>query len=181
MTWIKIENIVAYAQLADCFDIDNLAEILPDFEYKPEEFNGLTWKPGNIKAAIIILPNGKVICTGAKRIEEVECSINAAIDKMTSAKINVNSKPKIEIQNIIASIDIEKELHLSSISKGLIMENVNYKPEEFPGLLYKIDHLGAVVIVFSSGKIVCTGTKTIDNASKAIELMKEKLSSIEAL
>ena len=181
MTYVKIENIVAYAQIADGFEIDDLAEMIPDFEYKPEEFKGLTLKLDYPKAAILIHSNGKVFCTGAKSIEDVESSIDRAIDKMKAVKISVKSKPKIEIQNIIASTNIEKELHLSSISKGLIMEHVDYKPEEFPGLLYKIDYLGAIVIVFSSGRIVCTGTKTIDDASKAIELVKEKLSSIGAL
>ena len=67
--------------------------------------------------------------------------------------ISIKSKPKIEIQNIIASTDIGRELHLSSISKGLIMEHAYYKPEEFPGLIYKIDNLEATAIVFSSGII----------------------------
>ena len=181
MTNVKIENIVAYAQISDSFDIDHLAEMITDFEYIPEEFKGLSWKIDDPKAAILVLPNGKAICTGTKRIEDVERAINKTLDKINAAKIKVNSNPKIEIQNIIASTNVEKELHLSSISKGLINEHVNYKPEEFPGLIYKIDHLGAIIIVFSSGKIVCTGTKTIDDASKAIELMKEKLSSIGAL
>jgi transcription initiation factor TFIID TATA-box-binding protein len=111
----------------------------------------------------------------------VENSIKRAIEKMKSANIEALQNPKIEIQNIIASTDVERVLHLSSISKGLIMDHVNYKPEEFPGLIYKMDDLGAVVIVFSSGRIVSTGTRTIEGASKAIELMKDKLTSIGAL
>lgn len=181
MTFVKIENIVAYAQLADGFKIEDLAEMIPDFEYQLEEFKGLTWKLDHPKAAILIQSNGKVFCTGAKSIEDVEKSINRAIEKMKAVNISIKSKPKIEIQNIIASTDIGRQLHLSSISKGLIMEHVTYKPEEFPGLMYNMDTLGATLVVFSSGIIVCTGTKTIDNASKAIEMMKEKLLSIGAL
>lgn len=181
MTCVRIENIVAYAKISDHFVIDKIADMISDFEYQPEEFNGLTWKLDFPKSAILILSNGKIFCTGAKTIEDVESSIKKAIDKLKSVDIEVEQKPKIEIQNIIASTDVERELHLSSISKGLIMDHVNYKPEEFPGLMYKIDDLGAVVIVFSSGRIVSTGTRTIEGASKAIELMKEKLTSIGAL
>jgi transcription initiation factor TFIID TATA-box-binding protein len=181
MTHVKIENIVAFAQVADGFEISDLAEMIPDFKYQPEEFNGLTWKLDYPKTAILIISNGKIICTGGETMEDVESSIKQVITKMKIANIDIRLKPKIEIQNIIASTDVEKELHLSSISKGLLMEHVNYKPEEFPGLLYEIVDLGAVIIIFSSGRIVCTGTKNINDATKAIELMKEKLSSIGAL
>ena len=181
MTFVRIENIVAYAKISDYFEIDKIAEMISDFEYKPEDFNGLTWKLSYPKSAILILPNGKIFCTGAKTIEDVESSIKRTIEKIKSANIEVVQNLTIEIQNIIASTDVERELHLSSISKGLIMDHVNYKPEEFPGLMYKMDDLGAVVIVFSSGRIVSTGSRTIEGASKAIELMKDKLSSIGAL
>jgi len=178
---IKIENIVASAQISDGFDIDELAEKIPDFTYNPDEFSGLTMKLEEPKTAVLLLPSGKVICTGAKVMEDVGVSIKKLIDKIKSVKIKVTAKPKIETQNIIASTDVKKELHLSSISKGLLLENVNYEPDEFPGLIYKMDDFGAVLLLFSSGKIVCTGTKSIEDASKAIEMMKEKLSSLGAL
>jgi transcription initiation factor TFIID TATA-box-binding protein len=181
MTYVRIDNIVAYAKISESFEIEKLAEMITDFEYKPEEFNGVTFRLDFPKAAVLILNNGKVFCTGVKTIEDAKSSIHKAIEKIKAANINIETNPNIDIQNIVASTDVGRELHLISISKGLIMDHVNYKPEEFPGLIYKIDNLGAVVIVFSSGRIVTTGTRTIESASKAIELMKEKLTSIGAL
>ena len=72
-------------------------------------------------------------------------------------------------------------MHLSSISNGLILQHVEYKPDEFPGLIYRMDDLCAVLILFSSGKLVCTGAKSIEDATKAVNMMEEKLSSIGAL
>jgi transcription initiation factor TFIID TATA-box-binding protein len=181
MTNLTIENIVAHAKIADSIDITKLAGNDFDFKYNPNEFSGLTLKLDNPKTAVLILPNGKAICTGARNLEDAEASIKIVTNKIKRAGIKVKIKPKVETTNITVSLDLKKELHLASISKGLMLENVNYEPEEFPGLIYKMDDLGAILLLFGSGKIVCTGASTMEDASKAIELMKEKLSSLGAL
>ncbi|UCF49475.1 MAG: TATA-box-binding protein [Thermoplasmatales archaeon] len=181
MDSIKIENIIAYAQLSESFDIENLAEKLPEFYYNPDDFVGLTFKLEDPKTAILLLPNGRAICTGAISIEEVETSILKVIEKITNAGIKINTKPGLEIQNIIVSTNVYKELNLDSISKGLLLKNINYEPDQFPGLIYNIDEIGALLLIFSSGKIVCSGTKNFEDAYKGIEMMIEKLSSLGAL
>ena len=181
MTNIKIENIVVYSQIADSFNIQQLSEEMPEFLYNPDDFNGVTLKLDEPKTAVLILPNGRAICTGAKTIEDAETSIKKVANKLKKVGFTIVSKPKVETQNIIASTDVEKELHLSSISTGLILEHVNYEPENFPGLIYKMDDIGAIMLLFSSGKIVCTGAKNMEDVSTAFETMKEKLSSIGAL
>jgi transcription initiation factor TFIID TATA-box-binding protein len=181
MADMKIENIIAYAQIADNLDIMKLSESSTDFKYNPDEFNGLTLKFDFPKTAILILTTGKAICTGATNMNEVETSFKRLINKIKNVGLEIKAKPIIETQNVIVSTDLEKDLNLSSISKGLLLENVSYEPDKFPGLIYKIDDFGAILVLFSSGKIVCTGGKNMDNASKAIKMMKVKLSSLGAI
>jgi transcription initiation factor TFIID TATA-box-binding protein len=181
MDSIKIENIIAYAQLSESLDIENLAEKLPEFYYNPDDFVGLTFKLEDPKTAILLLPNGRAICTGAISIEEVETSILKVIEKITNAGIKINTKPGLEIQNIIVSTNVYKELNLDSISKGLLLKNINYEPDQFPGLIYNMDEIGALLLIFSSGKIVCSGAKNFEDAYKGIEMMIEKLSSLGAI
>lgn len=178
MNSIKIENIVAYAQISQGIDIEDLIEKIPDFQYNPKDFVGLTFKIDELKTAILLMPTGKAICTGAMSMEEVEISMNKLIEKLINAGIKVDSKPRIETQNIVVSTNLNKELNLSSISKGLLLKNVNYEPDQFPGLIYNMDDIGALLLIFSSGKIVCTGAKNFEDASKAIEMMKDRLSSL---
>jgi len=180
MTEITIENIVAHAQIADDVLIEDIAQKIEGVSYDPEKFKGLTYKMEQPKTAILLLPSGKAICTGAKKIEDVEKALDEFIDKLESINANVKKEIDIEIHNMVVSTDINKELHLSSISKGLLLEKVDYEPSNFPGLIYRMDDFGAIILIFSSGKIVCTGTKDFEEASKAIEIMKEKLTSIGA-
>jgi len=177
---ITVENIIAYAKVADELDIYKISEKVPGFMYDPTEFLGLTLKLEKPNVAILLLPNGKVICTGAKKIEDIEFSIKEVVNKLKSIGIKIKSKTDIEIQNIVASLDLNKELNLDLISKELMLDNTSYEPDHFPGLVYKIDDTGAVLLIFSSGKIVCVGVKNLEDATKAIEMMKEKISSIGA-
>jgi transcription initiation factor TFIID TATA-box-binding protein len=181
MNSIKIENIVANAQISEGFNIEILVEKIPEFIYNPDDFNGVTYKLDIPKTAVLILPSGKAICTGAINMEEVKESIKRLTERIINVGINVNTSPRIETQNIVVSTELNKELDLSSISKSLLLRNVNYEPDQFPGLIYKMDDINVILLFFSSGKIVCTGAKNYDDASKAIEMMKEKLSSFGAI
>ena len=178
---VKIDNIIANTKIAKELNIEEIAEKISEFSYDPDQFKGLTFKLTEPKTAVLILPDGTLICTGAKKNSEIEESFRIIANMMKKAGIKIKAKPKIEIQNVIASTDVKQELHLSSISQALIMENVNYQPEQFPGLIYNMDETGALILIFSSGKIVCNGLKNEKDAKEAIEKIKEKLCSIGAL
>jgi len=180
MTEIIVENIIAYAKIADELDIHKIAEKVPGFMYDPTEFLGLTLKLDEPNVAVLLLPNGKLICTGAKKIDDIESSIKEVANKIRIIGVKIKPKTNIEIQNIVVSSDLQKELNLSSISKALMLEDSSYVPDQFPGLVYKMEDMGAILLIFSSGKIVCTGVKNLEDASKAIEVMNEKISSIGA-
>ncbi len=181
MTDTIIENIVASAQVSDSFDIALLAEKIPDSSYNPDEFNGLTIKFETPKIAVLIMSNGKLVCTGGKSQEEIKNAIEKTVTKIRDAGFNIKQKYKINYENIIASTDLEKPMDLEKISKGLPIQNVTYEPSEFPGVIYKADDYDSILLLFSSGKLVCTGAKKIEDATKAIDMLKEKLTSIGAL
>jgi len=181
MTDVIIDNIICFIEPAESFDIENLSEKIPNTLYNPEEFEGLSIKYNDLKTAAIILSNGKIICTGAKNMENAEKTITRTITKINKTGLSIKEDFVIKIENIVASINLYKDLHLSSIANGLMLQNVTYEPENFPGLIYKPGDSCVEVLLFSSGKVVCVGAKSIDEATKAINEMEEKLSSIGAL
>jgi len=181
MTKVVVENIVASAEISAGFKVDQLSEKIINFKYSPDEFEGLTMKLDDPKTAILLFPSGKVICTGAKNLDEVEKSIKKTIKSIKDAGFTTRKNYQIETQNIVVTTDLKKEMHLSSICKGLLLQDVQYEPNQFPGLIYKIQDYGAILLLFSSGKLVCTGTKSLEDATSAINMMEEKLSSIGAL
>jgi len=181
MTDIIIENIVASAKVSDNFDVKLLAENMPGSSYNPDDFDGLTIKFTEPKVAVLILSDGKIVCTGAKTQKNVNESIKKTVEKIKKAGYKTKKNYKVELENIVASADLKRGLDLEHASKSLPQKNVTYYPKEFPGLIYKANDYNAVILLFNSGRVVSTGAKTIDDASKSIEMIEEKLTSIGVL
>ena len=177
MIKVKVENIVASTTFAEKLDLDMIAQSLEEAEYEPEQFPGLVYRLSNPKTATLLFRSGKANCTGAKNVEDVRKTVDIISDKLKKLGIDVYKNPKIIIQNIVATADLGGELNLNETAAGLGLENVEYEPEQFPGLVYRIKEPKTAMLLFSSGKIVCTGARSTEDASKAVERLSEELSS----
>ena len=181
MEKIIIENIVTVIQLKSNLNIEQLSNDIEDSKYDPNEFPGLVVNYKNPKIVAIVFSSGKILSTGAKNLNESENIINKTINKIQETENKIFLKSDINIQNIVGSYDLSKKLDLSLISKNLMFENIEYLPEHFLGLIYKNNNLGTTIILFESGKIVCTGAKNFDDLYSSISLFKEKLTAINVL
>ena len=86
---------------------------------------------------------------------------------------------EIHIQNVVASTSIGEELDLNAISAAF--ENAEYEPEQFPGLVYRLKDPKVVVLIFGSGKLVCTGARKAEDAERAVDKITAELSSLGLL
>ena len=177
----KIQNIVATASLGKPVPLTKLARTQPNTEYNPQTFPGLVLRVREPKSAVLVFSSGNLVCTGTKSIEQVNKVIQAVIKQLRKIKINITAKPKITVQNIVASGEINLKLNLNFLA--LEMENTEYEPEQFPGLVYKLIEPNATFLLFSNGKLVCTGTKNkqeLDNAKKQLlKNLKEAMKNIK--
>lgn len=174
---VEIENIVASTTLADSLDLDAISLILEGAEYEPEQFPGLIYRLNKPKTAMLIFRSGKANCTGGKNLEDVKVTVKTVIERLDRAGIPVYKDPKITVQNMVAVYDLEAELNLNAIAISLGLENVEYEPEQFPGLVYRVEEPRVVMLLFGSGKVVCTGAKKVEDIEKAIEILKRELTN----
>ena len=175
---IKVENIVASTTLAEKLELSKLALALDGSEYEPEQFPGLIYRLKNPKTAVLIFRSGKVNCTGAKNLEDVETTIKTIVSKLKEASIPVYDSPDIVVQNMVAVYDLKVELNLTDIAMSLGLENVEYEPEQFPGLVYRIAVPKVVLLLFGSGKVVCTGAKKAEQIEEAIKILRRELRNV---
>ena len=98
---------------------------------------------------------------------------------MRKVGININEIKAVDIQNIVASSYLGKEVNLNKIAYEL--DDCEYEPEQFPGLVHRMDEENVVFLIFTSGKIICTGGKSIEQIERSIEKLKQKLKAIGAL
>ncbi|UZE94098.1 MAG: TATA-box-binding protein [Candidatus Pacearchaeota archaeon] len=168
---LKIQNIVATTSLYTKVPLVKLVRSQTNTEYNPEQFPGLVLRIKKPKSAVLVFSSGNLVCTGTKSIKQVEEVIKQVIKQLRKIGVRVKEKPKISVQNIVASGSINLILNLNELA--LKLENTEYEPEQFPGLVYKLDEPNATFLLFSNGKLVCTGTKNRKQLDEAMKkLMK---------
>ena len=177
MARIKIENVVASTSLGEELDLQAIALALEGAEYEPEQFPGLIYRLKEPKTATLLFRSGKVVCTGAKSLENVKVAITKVAKQIEKAGIKVQIEPDVVVQNIVASSDLCQEINLNAIAISLGLERVEYEPEQFPGLVYRLDEPKVVVLLFGSGKLVCTGARQPSDVEEAVCKFTEALRS----
>ena len=181
MAKIRIENVVASTSLGQELDLQTIALALDGAEYEPETFPGLIYRLKEPKAATLLFRSGKVVCTGAKSLDHVKVAVAKVTKEIDKAGVKIKAEPKIEVQNIVASSDLGQEIDLNAIAITLGLDRVEYEPEQFPGLVYRIEEPKVVLLLFGSGKMVCTGAKKPQDVEAAVLKITEELKAASIL
>jgi len=174
---IKVVNIVVSTSLEHDIPLEKMAATLSNTEYNPEQFPGLVIRIKEPKTSALIFSSGKVVCTGARNMKEVDESLKKIIKSLEKINIKIKVTPELNIQNIVASGSIGMVLNLNTLAMKL--ENTEYEPEQFPGLVYKLMEAKATFLLFSNGKIVCTGTKSEEEVHNAVDMLIENLQKVK--
>jgi len=176
---IHIENIVASASLGVEVHLEKIVSKLEGMEYEPEQFPGLVYRMNKPKAAALIFGSGKIVCTGARSIEDVKNVFKKVIAVIQTSGTRVPKTYKMQVENIVASAKLDANLNLDTIAFNL--ENSEYEPEQFPGLVFRMTNPKVAFLLFGSGKIVCTGARSIEDVKVAVKKLSNKLKQIKAL
>lgn len=177
----KIENVVSTIKLSDHFDLNTIKSRLDEAEYKKQKFPGLIYRINEPRAVFLLFSSGKVVCTGCKSIENAKNAFDKLHRKLIEIGVDVNSGYEVSVQNIVASADIGRVLNLNAIAIGLGLENIEYEPEQFPGLVYRVDAPKVVILLFGSGKLVITGGKSIADCEKGLIQLKDTLINLNLM
>ncbi|WP_435197639.1 TATA-box-binding protein [Natronomonas sp. EA1] len=178
---IQVENVVASSDIGQELDLKTLSEDLGATDYDPDNFPGLVYRMHDPKAVALIFRSGKVVCTGAKSVDNVTTALEYVFDELRELGVDVATSPDIEIQNIVSSGDLDHTLNLNAIAIGLGLEHIEYEPEQFPGLVYRLDDPDVVALLFGSGKLVITGGKQLDDAEQALTVIENRLTDLGLL
>jgi len=174
---IKVVNIVVSASLGQDIPLEKMAATLSNTEYNPEQFPGLVIRIKEPKTSALIFSSGKIVCTGARTMPAVRESIKKIIKSLEKIKVKIKEMPEVKIQNIVASGSVGMDLNLNMLAMRL--DNTEYEPEQFPGLVYKLPDQRATFLLFSNGKVVCTGTKSEEEVHKVLDILIENLKKVK--
>jgi transcription initiation factor TFIID TATA-box-binding protein len=169
---IHIQNVVASATLNQKIDLNAVVTSYPGVEYRPEQFPGLVFRLKKPKTATLIFSSGKMVCTGAKSEILARKAVMTVVKELKKSGIIIISKPEIKIQNIVSSASLGGRIELEEAST---LGKTMYEPEQFPGLIYRMDVPKVVILIFASGNLVCTGAKKEQDVYDAVHKLHARL------
>ena len=163
---------------------DELSESAEEFplvaRHSPQEFPGLILKMRfpDVRASMLVFSSGNCVITGTRSEQQLKKAVNRFVEILKKCGYKLPGEPELKIQNIVASADIGKKLNLDliALSGGY---NIIYEPEIFPGCIYRDEELRVVLLLFRSGKVVCTGAKSIDHVKKVLRKLYDWLTEID--
>lgn len=154
----KINNIVSTASLCCIIDLNAIANQVKNIIYNPRRFSGAICSLKEPKATCLIFKNGQIVCLGARTEEDSFTTIRklAKILKHFGNEVKLSN---FKVQNIVGSFDCQFPINIREIYLKTKSNKLQYEPELFPGLIYRMNKPKITFLIFRSGKIVLTGGK----------------------
>jgi len=180
-TSLRIENIVASAKISESLDLPQIAASIKDAEYNKKRFPGVVIRMQDPKIAALVFGSGKVVLTGAKSMESLSKGLEILGNILRDLHIEIVSELTYKVQNIVTSADLGSGINLNKIAVGFNLERIEYEPEQFPGLVYRLDDPKVVVLLFGSGKLIITGGKVTEDARRAVLKIVDDLTGLGLL
>ena len=174
-----MENVVATGDLRQSIDLIQIDTTFEKTEYNPDRFPGLVYRIKVPKTSTLIFRTGKMVCTGSRSEEQAVIAINKVVKELKKGGIKIKNKPICEVQNIVASVDLGGQIDLEEVARQL--PRSMYEPEQFPGVILRASEPKAVFLIFSSGKLVCTGTKQEKDIYTAVKKLHTRLEKLDLM
>jgi len=174
----NVENIVSSITLDRDIDLEKFAKSVKGIE-NPTRFPGVIFRVREPKLAMLIFRTGKVICSGARSRKDINAAVEKLVVKLKEGGVHVKAKPIVEIQNIVASASLGFKVNLDQLAMDCI--NTEYEPEQFPGLVFRLDDPKTVMLIFRSGRIIITGAKSPSDANLAAERTRDMIKEYDAI
>lgn len=173
----KVENVVGTINLFPGdpdtnIDLIQVARKVKNCEYNPDRFPGLILRMTEpIKVTILLFRTGKMVVTGLRNSTDIHTICRYILKKQKKFGMSIKGEPECLIHNFVVSANLHGFINLNEII--FCLDNALYEPEIFPGLIYRMREEKVVFLIFSSGKVVCTGAKNEEQAKHAIFKLKD--------
>lgn len=175
---VDIVNVVASAVLNRRVDLDAVVKGFPGAEYPSKKFPGIVFRLKRPKTATLIFGSGRLVCTGAKSEKEARRAVARVAKELGKIGI-IAGRPEIKVANIVASVSLGGTIDLEG--SVFALQRTMYEPDQFPGLVYRMDDPAVVFLIFESGRLVCVGANTEEDVHRAVSQLHQKLKEEELL
>lgn len=147
-------------------DLHEIKRKFPNSIYVPQQFPGAIFKIDLPRTTTLIFRTGNMVCTGAKSEKHAHIALNNIVNLLRSKNIKIKNDANIVIQNVVTAVNLGGKIFIEQAASKL--PRSMYEPDQFPGLIHRQINPKTVMLLFASGKLICTGGKSSKQAFNAI-------------
>ena len=173
MAKLTVGNVVATAKLSGPLDLELLHRNLPGSELSTSHW--LKYRMPEDNRYVAFYKSGKFLLTGRGVLEKKEELCQTIMERLREAGFD-HELVELTINNLVCNTKTNLNVTLESVFINLDSPLVEYEPEQFPALICKL--YGVTILLFSTGSMVITGAKTLEEAEEATDKFLAKLSSL---
>ena len=170
---INIQNEVGLGNLNQRIDLDSVTRQFQSVEYKPEVFPAIVYRSKKPNVVILLFATGKLVVVGAKSERQVNKAVSKIASELGAKEITVLGKSDVAIRNVVASAELGCRIDLEDAANCL--NRTIYEPDQFPGLIYRLKDSAIIFLLFTSGRLVCTGASCEVDVQRAVVALHETL------
>lgn len=176
----QCHNIVSTSQILSSqtnINLQRLADLFPFTTYDRKRFAAIAIRLASPRCTCLLFGSGKLVITGSTSYSA--CVL--ASHEITRLLRNASPRDWFEvnsciIQNIVAHVELPSNASLQ-LDKlyAAFCECSTYQRSIFPGLVLRPPDSPIVLLIFTSGRIVCTGGKSYDDIYFGFNAMLDTL------
>ncbi|MBR9681617.1 MAG: hypothetical protein GOV00_02330 [Candidatus Altiarchaeota archaeon] len=168
----KVQNVVVTGRLAPSLDLVDINNRIVDSVYEPGKFPALRIKMFGV--GFLLYSSGNFVCSGARGTDLAQVKVDSIAELLRDKGVEVGN-PKVEVRNIVVSVDLKRSLRLHELA--YVIPDSEYDPEAFPGM--KLRKGSTRILVFRTGKAIIPGLRTIEEVESTIGWLERTLDSAE--
>lgn len=161
-------SIVASINIAQALDLEKLSDYLSVSNYSGQP-HFLAFRYHGLRPTVLMHKSGTITFAGAKDFSQINSLKETLLAKLRSFGIILPSKIPLKVNNIVAVCNVEKQIDIEGLFTKLRTLKVLYDPEIFPALFVRKPKSKVVILLYSNGRIVVTGAKSIPELTEALE------------
>jgi transcription initiation factor TFIID TATA-box-binding protein len=178
VTGIEVVNVVGNIPYQQRFDLGALEDDLKDKDeisevvYEPSENHWIQTRFGPNETYVAFYQNGQCSIEGCQSVDSLYETVDMVKDMMDDI-LEIDVDPRAGVRNIAVTREIGMSIPLEALAVELGLENVEYEPEQFSGLVYH--DAGCALLIFPSGKLLCTGLNDLNRIQEVIEVIEDRI------
>jgi len=167
----RITNIVVTCNINCPIHLPCIVARYPFCEWNKKKFAALTLRFSSPKTTCLIFASGRIVCTGGNSMHAVRLALLQASVLIRDAGYPAATVKSFAVQNIASSFAFP---HGALDLEALFCEHpaqTSYEPELFPALVFRPQVKGVVYLIFESGRVVITGSRSVEQVREAYTAM----------